>query len=131
MTMRATLLLLPLLLLGCTGERSAGPDEIAAAPIGPAVSCINLDQIAGRRPVAPRSIVFEMAGGVTYRNDVKDSCPGLEHSDSGYTIAFEVTGSRLCEDDRVQVFNPVELGAIPLKSYPKCRLGNFTPIARR
>jgi hypothetical protein len=130
MTMRATLLLAPLLLLGCTNERDA-PDEASAAPIGPAVSCVNVDQIAGRRPVAPRSIVFEMSGGVTYRNDIKDSCPSLEHADTGYTIAFDVYGSRICENDTVRVFNPVEAGAIPLNSFPKCRLGSFTPIARR
>ena len=130
--MREWLLMAPLLLLaGCTGERSAGPDEANAAPIGPAVSCINLDQISGRRPVAPNAIVFEMAGGVTYRNDVKDKCPGLEHSDPTYTIAFEVYGSRLCENDTVRVFNPSEAGTIPLKSFPVCRLGKFTPIARR
>jgi hypothetical protein len=132
--MRATqllpLLIAPLLLAGCTNERDA-PDEAAAAPIGPAISCINLDQVAGRRPVAPRSIVFEVAGGVTYRNDVKDSCPGLAHADSGYTIAFDVYGSRLCENDTVRVINPVEVGTIPLNSFPKCRLGSFTPIARR
>ena len=129
--MRILLLMTPLLLVGCTGERSAGPDEAIAAPIGPAVSCINLDQISGRRPVAPGSIVFEMAGGVTYRNDVKEKCPGLEHSDPGYTIAFEVYGGRLCENDTVRVFNPSEAAAIPLKSFPQCRLGTFKPIARR
>jgi hypothetical protein len=131
MTMRRLLLLAPLALLGCTGEHASGPEEATAAPIGPAVSCINLDQIAGRRPVAPRSIVFEMTGGTTYRSDVKDSCPGLEHSDTGYTIAFDVYGSRLCENDTIRVFNPAEAGAIPIRSYPKCRLGTFTPIARR
>ena len=129
--MRTLLLLAPLALLGCTGERSSGPDEASAAPIGPAVSCINLDQVSGRRPVAPRSIVFEMAGGVTYRNDVKDSCPSLERADSGYALAFDVYGSRLCENDSVRVFDPVQARAIPIDSFPKCRLGTFTPIARR
>lgn len=129
--MRVLLLVAPLALLGCTGERSAGPDEVNAAPIGPAVSCINLDQVSGRRPVAPRSIVFEVAGGVTYRNDVKDSCPGLARADSGYTLAFDVYGSRLCENDTVRVFDPGEARAMPLDSFPKCRLGTFTPIARR
>ena len=42
--MRMLLLLAPLLALGCTNERDA-PDEASAAPIGPAVSCINLDQV--------------------------------------------------------------------------------------
>jgi hypothetical protein len=128
--MRKLLLLAPLLLLGCTNERDA-PDEATAAPIGPAVSCINLDQVAGRRPVAPRSIVFEVAGGVTYRNDMKDSCPSLERADTGYTLAFDVTGSRLCEDDNVRVFDAVQARAIPINSFPRCRLGKFTPIARR
>jgi hypothetical protein len=124
------LLLMPLLALGCTNERDA-PDEGIAAPIGPAVSCINLDQVAGRRPAAPRSIVFEMAGGVTYRNDVKDSCPSLARADSGYTLAFELHGSRLCEDDSVRVFDPVQARAMAIDTFPRCRLGVFTPIARR
>jgi hypothetical protein len=124
-------MLSPLLLLGCTGERNAGPDEAMAAPIGPAVSCINLDQVSGRRPVAPRSIVFEVAGGVTYRNDMRDSCPTLEHADSGYALAFDLHGSRLCENDRVAVFDPVQVRTIPIDSLPKCRLGTFIPIAKR
>ena len=95
------LALAPLLVLGCTNERDA-PDEASAAPIGPAVSCINLDQVSGRRPVPPRSIVFEVAGGVTYRNDVKDGCPSLERADAASTLAFEVHGSRLCENDNVR-----------------------------
>jgi hypothetical protein len=128
--MRWIALLAPLIILGCTNERDA-PDEANAAPIGVSVACINLDQIAGRRPVAPRSIVFEMAGGVTYRNDVKDSCPSLSHADSGSTIATDVYGSRLCENDTIRVFDPVQARAIPLESFPRCRLGTFTPIARR
>jgi hypothetical protein len=129
--MRLPLLLAPLLLVGCTGVRNSGPDEANAAPIGPAVSCINLDQVSGRRPVAPRSIVFEVAGGVTYRNDMRDSCPMLEHADSGYALAFDVHGSRLCENDRVAVFDPVQSRSIPIDSFPKCRLGTFIPIAKR
>ena len=129
--MRTLLLLAPLALLGCTGERSSGPDEASAAPIGPAVSCINVDQISGRRPVAPNSVVFEMAGGVTYRNDLKDRCPGLEHADPLYTIALEVYGSRVCEDDTVRVFDPAQARAVGINAFPKCRLGKFTPIARR
>ena len=124
------LALAPLLVLGCTNERDA-PDEASTAPIGPAVSCINLDQVSGRRPVPPRSIVFEVAGGVTYRNDVKDGCPSLERADSASTLAFEVHGSRLCENDTVRVYDPLQARAVPVDSFPKCRLGTFTPIARR
>ena len=128
--MRKLLLIAPLLALGCTNERDA-PDEASAAPIGPAVSCINLDQVSGRRPVPPRSIVFEVAGGVTYRNDVKDNCPSLERADSASILAFEVDGSRLCENDAVRVFDPLQARTMPVNSFPKCRLGTFTPIARR
>ncbi|MDB5721993.1 MAG: hypothetical protein JWP15_2611, partial [Alphaproteobacteria bacterium] len=65
------------------------------------------------------------------RNDVKDGCPSLQHADSGYTIAIDVYGSRLCQNDTIRVFDPVQARATALESFPKCRLGTFTPIARR
>jgi len=127
--MRAAFLLVPLALAACT---KVPPRETAAsaAPAGAPVSCIDLDHVVGRRAEAPRFLVFEMAGGAVYRNEVQGSCPGLRRATGSETLQFEpFAGGRLCKDDGVRVFDSVEARAGGPQSFPRCRLGSFTPVA--
>jgi hypothetical protein len=127
-----TAFLVPLLALAaCTGQP---PRDAAASAVqaGAPVACIDTNQIAGRRPQAPNALVFEMAGGRTYRNEVQGSCPSLEHAMGTETLQFEqFSGGRLCRDDGVRIYDPVEAQATGPQSFPRCRLGAFTPIAGR
>jgi hypothetical protein len=130
--MRSTrlLLLAPLLSLGCTAP-SAGPDQAAAVPAGGAVSCIDPHQIVARYPQPPSAVVFEMAGGITYRNDLIGACPGVERANSGSIVQLETDGARLCTNDSIRVYDPVEAKAVGARAFAKCRLGAFTPMASR
>ena len=123
-------LLIPLLLIGgCMAETTASePAGTAAAQAAP-VSCINLDQVIARRPAGPQAILFELTGGRAYHNDLPDHCPGLERAGTAEVIAVEATGTRLCRNDRVRIFDPVEARNIGLSSFPRCRLGAFQPVA--
>ena len=126
--MRAALLLVPLALAACTDVPPR--DTAAAAPAG-AASCIDLSQVTGRRAEAPRFLVFEMAGGTVYRNEVQGSCPSLRRATGSETLQFEpFAGGHLCKDDGVRIYDPVEARAGGPQSFPRCRLGNFVPVAR-
>ena len=119
-------------LVACTQEASEPLAVAAAAPaIGPAIACIDLDQVTARRPGGPGAVVFELAGGKTYRNDVQESCPSLENANKADVLAVQADGTRLCRNDSVRIFDPVEAKAVGIQAFPKCRLGSFTPIARR
>ena len=121
-----------LALSACTQQ----PDESLAAasaapPTGPALSCINLDQVTARRPGGPGAVVFELSGGRTYRNDIQGSCPSLERAGKADILSVESNSTRLCRNDSVRIFDPIEAKGIGTQAFPRCRLGAFTPIARR
>jgi hypothetical protein len=75
-------------------------------------------------------VVFEMAGGVTYRNEVQGSCPSLARAMGTETLQLETFSGRLCRDDSVRVYDPVEARAGGPQSFPRCRLGAFVPQAK-
>ena len=123
-----------LLPIACTSTSDqAGPAQTAAAAAsaGRPLQCINLDQVVSRRPAGPQSLMFELVGGRTYRNDLPGRCPGLERAGEAEIVQVEVTGSTLCRNDRVRIYDPVEARNIGAASFPHCRLGAFTPIAGR
>lgn len=128
--MRRYILALAMLLpAGCMPQvRDAQP--MAAAAAGDPLQCINLDQVISRRPAGPQSLIFELTGGRFYRNDLPDLCPGLQRAGPAEIVQVEATGSRLCRDDRVRIFDPVEARNIGLSAFPKCRLGAFVPVPR-
>src|SRR5262245_53945392 len=124
--------LAPLILLSAaTAACTASPPPQQATANG--LSCINSDQIVGRRLAGANAVEFDVLGGTTYRNELAQVCPGLERLGASGIIA--VTGgadpSRLCAGDRVQIFDPVEVKATGLKSYPHCQLGQFTATPTR
>ena len=128
--MRRTKLLLftPLLALAATAQSTARHRPPPAAT-GPAVSCIDPSRIVSRHAEAPHTVVFEMSGGLTYRNDVIGACPGLARANSGSIVQFETDGTRLCVNDNVRVYDPVEAKGVGAGAFARCRLGTFTPVA--
>jgi hypothetical protein len=69
-----------------------------------------------------------MVGGISYRNDLQGHCPSAERGDPSAIIQTESQSSRLCRDDRVRIYDPVEAQATGARSFPECRLGSFTPV---
>ena len=119
-------------LSGCV---SGGPDapspDASAQSTGAAIDCIDPRQISGRRVAGPRALIFEMGGGVTYRNDLLEECPGLGQAPAFKIIQLDVHGAQVCRGDMFRAYDPVEAKAVGPQAFPRCRLGAFTPIARR
>ena len=127
--MRSTKLLLftPLLALAATTQSTARERPVPP-PAGPAVRCIDPHQIVARRPEPPHSLVFEMSGGITYRNEVVGACPSLARADGNSIIQIEPDGGNLCTNDHVRVYDPVEMRGVGAGATARCRLGAFTPV---
>jgi hypothetical protein len=106
-------LIVPLLLLGCTQDQGADSAATASnAAVGGQVACIEATRVAGRRAENNRTLVFELTGGQTYRNDLEETCPGIERASSFGTLAIDPIENRLCRGDMVRVYDPAELGRI-------------------
>ncbi len=112
---------------GCMAE--APPSTQMAAASGQ-VRCVPVRQITARRATGPRSLEFEMAGGITYRNDLPAVCPGLENRTGLDAIALEVDGSQICAGDSFRAFEPGEAKVVGIRAFPRCRLGAFTRTER-
>ena len=111
----------------CTAAPPRG-QQLATAG---AERCIQLDQVIARRASGPAAVDFEMLGGITYRNRLASACPGLGRLGESAVVAVTAgaeTG-RLCAGDRVKIFDPVEVKATGLETYPHCTLGEFTPAS--
>lgn len=132
--MRVPAITLLAMVAGCAGGGpAAAPDaasEATARAVGDPVRCIDPRRIIGRRVAGPTSLVFELTG-VTYRNDLPEPCPGLGRGPDFKLIQLEVFGSQVCSGDSFRAFDPVEAKAVGAQAFPRCRLGAFTPIARR
>jgi hypothetical protein len=128
---RATLfLIVPFLSLACAAA-SRAPDRPRAAIAPGAVRCIDPHQIVARHPERPNAVVFEMAGGLTYRNDLIGACPGVARATAASIVQIEPDSGNLCTNDHVRVYDPVEARGVGARAFARCRLGTFTPIAPR
>jgi hypothetical protein len=129
--MRTTIvfLLAPLLLTGSVALSGAPRNEAPAAP--GAVRCIDPHQIVARYPERPNALVFEMTGGITYRNDLIGACPGVARADGNSIIQIEPAGTLLCANDSARVYDPVEARGVGPGAFARCRLGAFTPVPSR
>ncbi|HEX5184418.1 MAG TPA: hypothetical protein VFW19_14875 [Allosphingosinicella sp.] len=124
--MRPAILLLsaPLLL---TAAASSGPHGDRGAAPG-AVRCIDPHQIIARHAERPDAVVFEMAGGITYRNDLIGSCPGAARATPASIVQIQPDSGNLCANDHISVYDPVEVRGNGATA--RCRLGTFTPVSR-
>lgn len=114
-----------LLATGCAPEPRE-PESLTGAAAAP-VECVNLDQIVSRRPAANGSILFEVAGGRIYRNELPGRCVGVERAGPSHIVEVEATGGQLCRGDRIRVYDPIEARNIGPGAFPQCRLGSFLP----
>ena len=109
----------------CNAQPPAGQPVEAS---GAQVNCIDLTRVSGRHVLPPSAVVFDTVGGVSYRNDFQGSCPSAARADPSAIIETVSQSSRLCRDDRVRIFDPVEARAAGTRSFPICRLGSFTAV---
>ena len=108
-----------------TKTASAPAPTAATAPVaalGPAQSCIPLQQIRTSRVRSDQVIDFEMVGGEVFRNELPYRCPQL-----GFERAFSYSTSlsQLCSTDIITV---IVQGAGPTRG-ASCGLGQFVPIS--
>lgn len=113
----------------CSAQPSSAPPPLAAA--GAQVNCIDLQQVSGRRVLPPSAVEFDTVGGISYRNDLQGSCPSAARADASAIIQTIGQSTRLCRDDRIRIFDPVEARATGASSFPACRLGAFTAVPTR
>ena len=121
-----------LALSGCTAsEPMAESASAAAAGGGETASCIDSTRVAGRRAPDNRTLLFELADGATWRNDLQETCLGIERASSFGTLAVDPMEARLCRGDMVRVYDPAEVRGAAIKTAPRCRLGAFTRVTAR
>src|SRR5437763_4863850 len=113
-------------LSACSAEPTSAPPPLATA--GVQVNCIDLKSVSSRRILPPSAVLFEMTGGISYRNDLHGSCPSAERADPSAIIETVSQSTQLCRDDRIHIFDPVEAKATGARSFPQCRLGSFTAV---
>lgn len=123
---RLPMLLVPVL-AGCNAQPAPAPQLALGAP----TNCIDLKQVAARHVLPPSAVLFEMAGAVSYRNDLVGSCPGAARADASAIIETLSQSSQLCRDDRIRIYDPVEARATGAGAFPTCRLGRFTAVPAR
>lgn len=114
------------LLQGCAPQVPAS--QTAALALGEQVRCVPVQQIIARRATGPRTLEFEVAGGITYRNDLPEMCPGLENRTNFDVVLLEVDGAQVCAGDSFRAIEPLEAQAVGARAFPRCRLGAFTRI---
>lgn len=124
--MRSSLLLVPVLLAGCTpagvpGFKDTFAQEVAGRSAGPAQSCISQFGNQNLRVVNPQMVAYGH-GTTIYVNRLRAPCPALEPMN---TIIVESHGGQYCSGDHVRGLEPG--GIIP---GPVCLLGEWTPYRR-
>jgi hypothetical protein len=112
-------------LAACSVQPAPGP---ATGPQQAHVECIDLSQVTARRVVAPASVVFEMSGGVAYRNDLQGTCPGAARASGLEIVQTETQSTNLCRNDHIRIYDPVEAKATGAQSFASCRVGSFTAV---
>jgi hypothetical protein len=130
MQMKAAFLISTLGVGACTAAPPSPPPaaQFAAA----ATNCINSNQIVGRRTVPGGAVEFEMVGGITYRNQLAQVCPGMDRLGSSAVIETisRGQGAQICRGDQIRVYDPVEVKATGAANSPVCVLGEFVAVAR-
>ena len=87
-------------LAACSAQPGAGP---VASPQQAHLECIDLSQVTGRHVLPPASVVFEMSGGMAYRNDLQGTCPGAARADASAIVQTETQSTQLCRNDRIRI----------------------------
>jgi hypothetical protein len=91
-------------------------------PAGPPVSCVSMRTLQGNRSIGEGAIVFDGPPGRKWVNRPPAGCPSLEF---GRALRVRTSGSQLCRNEIVTVFDPVAR-----TEYGGCGLGDFEPYRR-
>jgi hypothetical protein len=110
-------------LAGCNDQPAAIAPQ---GPPGAQVSCISLNQVVSRTPLPPSAVLFEMTGGITWRADLQGNCAA--RADRASIVQTESHSTRLCHNDRIRIYDPVEAKATGARSFPACRIVGFTAV---
>lgn len=107
------------LLFGCASDDNRTPrSQQLWTPQGEPVSCINRNQIRSTHVIDDRTINFVINNRRMFRNELRNSCPGL-----GFSRSFKINSrtSQLCSMDSITVIQGGRRGAT-------CGLGRFQPM---
>lgn len=134
--MRLALLIGAVMLSGCVsmGEGSQRGRDAAEAREASALAkvldgrvagtpqnCISTMSTNGPQIIDARTLLYRQ-GRKVWRNDLPESCPGLDDDD---LLVIEIHGSQLCRNDRFYANS--RMSVVP---GPSCRLGSFTPYVK-
>lgn len=112
---------------GCSAQPSVPAPVVAQSA---QTSCIDLTQVTGRRVIAPDAVLFDTAGGISYRAELVGGCPGAARANGSEIIQTETQSTHLCRDDHIRIYDPVEAKATGPGSFAMCRVGGFTAVPR-
>lgn len=98
------------------------PAAVVETAIGPARSCVGLQQIRESRVRSNEVVDFVMIDGATLRNRLPYACPQLGFERS---FSYATSLSQLCSTDIITV---IVQGGGPSRG-ASCGLGQFTPIS--
>lgn len=130
--MRTVVVIGALALAGCaaSAEPQSRAQERAANELAKALDgrvagtpqdCISAMGADGPQIIDRRTMLYRQ-GRKVWRNDLPESCPGLDEDD---LLIVEIWGSQLCRNDRFHAQERTSI--IP---GPSCRLGKFTPYVK-
>lgn len=106
---------------GAADARNRG-DVPEATPVGPAVSCVPLQNIRSTQVHGDRVIDFHMTDGKVYRNTLPNSCPNLGFEER---FSYKTSLSELCSVDIIHV---LQSAGGRLEEGAGCGLGSFQPV---
>ena len=122
--MKAALMLMPCLLVGCVARVPADQGRVLA---NGALRCVDLGQVVARR-VERGQIVMQLSSGVSYSNHLEGNCAALNRATGGEIIQT-LNDGELCRGDALRIYDPVTVRVGGPAGVQRCRAGDFTPIA--
>ena len=98
-------------------------NNLGGRTAGPPVNCISSTLASNTIRVSDSILLYRVSGRLTYRNDLRSSCPGLARDDD--VIVTHVSGNGPCRGDIIRLVDRTSgIGG------GSCTLGSFTPYRR-
>ena len=104
--------------------------ELDETEVGVPSACLSEYQFRSYRALGDRHILFEGRKDKQWVNILRGRCSGLD--DGGFFIMNQSTSGRLCDKDRFEVGDRLDLSAT--RGFaglgPSCVLGEFRPVVK-
>ena len=130
--MRGWMILVPLMLAGCTGSYTPEPltdkqtaklDKALAGKVpGETKNCINREPQTNLTVISNNVLLYRVSSKLVYKNELIGSCNGLTRGD---TIIVRSFGSQMCRGDIATTANLM----VGITS-GSCALGDFVPYRK-